>query len=276
MIERKLSPEDRLKFVEGKKTELDQYFSNAVWQIATEGEIENAIKSKRVITARWALTWKKIEEEDGAVRWKAKARLVLRGFQDPDILQMKTASPTAGRMSRTFLLTTAVWHDWQVVCADVKAAFLSGKSFDRTLAVRLPMDCLPLIEGASRATYHKHLYMKMLKSAYGLCDAPLLWYEEAAGRLEKRNWKRHPLDQCCFLLKSTQGCLVIGMLILHVDDMLVTGPKNDDEFKKAIKSLRTDFNFGKWEELSPSQPLKYCGGTILKTDAGTKSPTRSM
>lgn len=85
--ERKLKPDERAQFVEGKKNELNQYFSNAVWQVATEGEIENAIKNKRVITARWVLIWKRIDDDDGVARWKAKARLVLRGFQDPHILQ---------------------------------------------------------------------------------------------------------------------------------------------------------------------------------------------
>ena len=66
---------------------------------------------------------------------------------------------------------------------------------------------------------------------------------------------------------NAQGCL-IGMLILHVDVMLAIGPKDNDEFKKASKSLRIDFNFAKWDELSPSQPLKYCGGTTLTINAG--------
>ena len=266
--ERKLKPEDRAKFVDGKRRELDQYFSNSVWQFALTGEIEDAIKNKRVITARWVLTWKKVEEENGVVRWKAKARLVLRGFQDPDILSMKTAAPTAGRTARCFLLTVAVWMDWQVYCADVQAAFLSGKGFDRVLIVRLPMDCLPLVDGAQKHVYNKHLYMRMRKSAYGLCDAPLLWYEEAASRLTKRRWRKHPLDQCCFMLTASKSSRLIGLLIMHVDDMLLTGSLDDPEFSEAVKHLRKDFNFGKWDELTPKQPLKYCGGVILKTNSG--------
>ena len=180
---------------------------------------------------------------------------------------MKTASPTAGRTSQSMLLMISAWMKWKISCADVKAAFLSGKGFSRTLVVKLPMDCLSLIPDASKGTYGKHLYMKMLKSAYGLCDAPLLWYQEASSRLLKRQWQRHPLDQCCFLRVSTEGQL-IGMLILHVDDMLITGNHENDEFKEALSFLTKDFDFGKWDELSPSQPLKYCGGTILMTEQG--------
>ena len=266
--ERKLDPQGRAQFVEGKRKELDQYFSNAVWQFATTSEIESAIRTKRVISARWVLTWKKLETEDGITRWKAKARLVLRGFQDPDILNMKTASPTAGRTSRTMLLTVAVWMEWSVFCADVQAAFLSGKGFDRVLIVRLPMDCLPLVDGGQQKVYKKHLYMKMKKSAYGLCDAPLLWFQEAASRLTKRGWLSHPLDQCCFVLPSSKDQSLTGMLILHVDDMLLAGSMQDAEFAQAVEFLRKDFNFGKWDELSEDQSLKYCGGTILRNQHG--------
>ena len=266
--ERKLNPEDRLKFVDGKRKELDQYFNNFVWKFAATDEIETAIRNKRVITARWVLTWKKIDSEDGIVRWRAKARLVLRGFQDPDILSMKTAAPTAGRTARTFLLACTVWMNWSLFCADVQAAFLSGKSFDRLLVVRLPMDCLPLIDGAAQKVYNKHLYMKMCKSAYGLCDAPLLWYEEASSRLMKRGWKKHPIDSCCFMLqdpedeKKKPGQLA-GLIIVHVDDFLVSGSQSNPTFKKAMDDLQKDFAFGKWDQLTPKQPLKYCGGIIL-------------
>ena len=203
------------------------------------------------------------------VRWKAKARLVLRGFQDPDILSMKTAAPTAGRTARTFLLMCTVWCNWSLYCADVQAAFLSGKSFDRLLVVRLPMDCLPLIDGATQKVYNKHLYMKMCKSAYGLCDAPLLWYEEASSRLLRRNWKKHPLDNCCFMLqgenKGDKPGPLVGLIIVHVDDFLLTGSPSDPIFKQAMSHLQEDFSFGKWDQLTTGQPLKYCGGVIKMT-----------
>ena len=69
--------------------------------------------------------------------FKAKARLVLRGFEDPDLLSMKTAAPTASRLARMMLLATTVWRDWTIWCGDVKAAFLSGANFDRIIVVRL-------------------------------------------------------------------------------------------------------------------------------------------
>ncbi|CAL1164318.1 unnamed protein product, partial [Cladocopium goreaui] len=85
---RKLNLEDQEKFIDGKKAELSQYFSNLVWEFATTEEGLRAERRGRAITARWVLTWKKIDQDDGSVRWKAKARLVLRGFEDPDVLTL--------------------------------------------------------------------------------------------------------------------------------------------------------------------------------------------
>ena len=117
-----------------KAKELSQFFQNEVWEFAddmTPGDI------KRTITARWVLTWK-VDEETGLP--KAKARLVLRGFEDPDLTKMKTNSPTAGRTARQVFLTIAGNNTWTLVVGDVTAAFLSGsgQEFKRRIIARLP------------------------------------------------------------------------------------------------------------------------------------------
>jgi len=61
----------------------------------------------------------------------------------------------------------------------------------------------------------------MLKSAYGLADAPLLWFREASRRLTRLGWNAQELDKCTFAFYNSQGELD-GLLILHVDDMLIT------------------------------------------------------
>ena len=270
---KKLTPAQQAEFVEAKRGELENYFGNFVWEFATEEESSKAIKGKRVITARWVLTWKRTNENepDAIPVYKAKARLVLRGFEDPDLGGMKTAAPTAHRTSRTFLCAVATWFGWVICCGDVKAAFLSGSGFDRTIIVRLPMDCNPIL-GVMTNEKGKHTYMKLKKSAYGLADAPLLWYEEAKKRLLAGGWKIHPLDQCCFLLsewsKEKHREVLIGMLIIHVDDILMTGDEKSEKYKNARKHMKQNFNFGKWEELSEQNSLKYCGGQIMKNQHG--------
>lgn len=135
----------------------------------------------------------------------------------------------------------------------MKATFLSGSGFDRVIIVKLPK------EGGDQLGPQGYIYMKLKKSAYGLADAPLMWYREASSRLIARGWKCHPLDQCCFILsEKTKGkATMVGMLVIHVDDVLITGDSSSVRYLEAIKNLKKDFNFGKWERLTKDQPLKY-------------------
>ena len=261
---KKLDLSGQESFIEAKKTELENYFGNLVWEFAIREDGARAERSGRTIIARWVLTWKKIDDNEENPRWKAKARLVLRGFEDPDLLSLQKAAPTASRLARTMLLSVTSWLSWSLTCGDVRAAFLSGKTFTRELIVRLPADCAGLL-----GVQHP-CYMKMLKSAYGLADAPLLWYQEADRRLQKCGWQRHPMDKCCYLLnkinvKKELQCA--GMLILHVDDILVSGDQSDF-YKKALQQLRATFDFGKWDVLSKNSPIKYCGGVVMMREDG--------
>ena len=47
-----------------------------------------------------------------------------------------------------------------------------------------------------------------------------------------------------------------------MDDVLIGGEADNPQFKKAMSDLKKSFNFGKWDQLSPSNPIKYCGGII--------------
>ena len=102
------------------------------------------------------------------MRWYPNGR---RGYGDPDVMSLNKASSTASRQARLWLLMLTKWNSWQLICADMKAAFLSGSNFDRVIIVRLPADCGPLL-GVNLAGITKHVFMRLKKSAYGLSDAP--------------------------------------------------------------------------------------------------------
>ena len=110
----------------------------------------------------------------------------------------------------------------------------------------------------------------MNKSAYGLCDAPLLWWQEADRRLRRLKLKRHKLDKCCYMLYSSEGWLVC-LVILHVDDILLGVDKQSVDAQKFLGDLRASFDFGKWQELTPEKPIVYCGGHITMDKHGNVS-----
>ena len=253
--EKHMNVEQRAAMVQAKRTELESYFSNQVWQFAEDGEN----RAGRTVSARWVLSWK--EPENGGPP-KAKARLVLRGFEDPDLMNIEKASPTATRQSKMLLLAFAGNWQWVVFCGDVRTAFLSGAEFNRKIVVKLPADCGPLLGAGPQPTY-----MRMLKSAYGLADAPLLWWKEADRRQRRGGWERHPLDRCFYLL-FTKDRVLTAALVLHVDDLLVAGDGQNTEFKAAIATLKKIFDFGKWQELHDKSPILYCGGKLERDAAG--------
>ena len=121
-----MSLEDRLTFLEGKKAELSSIFENGVWEIETDPA---SVDHNRVMKARFVLKW----AADGKGGLKAKARLVLQGFSDPDLLNgaLDTSSPTLARTSRQVLLAisqvsagnagqpTSVRHSSKVILKNV-------------------------------------------------------------------------------------------------------------------------------------------------------------
>ena len=119
--ERKMTLEDRLSFLEGKKAELMSIFENGVWETELDPQ---AVDHNRVMRARFVLKW----AADGKGGLKAKARLVLQGFSDPDLLQgqLDTSSPTLSRSSRQVLIALSEVLSWERWTADVATAFLQG------------------------------------------------------------------------------------------------------------------------------------------------------
>ena len=86
-----MGPDDRAAFKEAKIKELRSFFEHQVWEFQTTKEADSA----QTMTSRVLLKWSK--NPDGSPR--AKARLIVRGYTDPDALQgtIQTSSPTTTR-----------------------------------------------------------------------------------------------------------------------------------------------------------------------------------
>ena len=259
--ERHLSLSDRLAFTQAKRKELQSFFDNQVWEF---DDLKNAPEG-RVLSAHFILKWS--SNEDGSPR--AKARLIVQGFKDPDALsgQLRTNSPTLTRLARGFVLSVAQICNFTMFSSDISTAFLQGGFHEakRTLWIRLPRDAktmLGLDPGDTRV-------MRLRKSMYGLVDAPRSWYVEAISRiLQIPNIYQHPLDACCFMIydpekpsqmdENAPGEL-IGVFGIHIDDMLGCGNLNSPAYQKVKAALRDRFTFRMWKE---DNNMEYCGCKI--------------
>ena len=159
---------------------------------------------------------------DGSPR--AKARLVVRGYADVDALagSLETSSPASTRLGRNLFLSLSSCLGWTGWSADVSTAFLQGLPQERKLWVKLPSDALALLGADSNTRMFLH------KPVYGQLDAPRRWFLEASSRLKQLGWEQHSLDPCFWRMFEPQDGdastpKLVGLLCLHVDDMLGGG-----------------------------------------------------
>ena len=196
--------------------------------------LRDRIHPSRIMSSRWILTWK--DDPSSTNGKKAKARLVVKGFQDPDIGSLCSDSPTLTRDSRMLLLQTVASRKWIVQAFDITTAFLRGRSDDRELAMEAPVELQTLLGMSPNQVC-------LLKgNAYGRVDAPLLFYKEFRKRLEDVGFVAHPLGNCLFLLRNPHNPKVLdGILGTHVDDGIGGG---NEHFEKAITKLQETLPFG--------------------------------
>ena len=140
----KLTPSLRGLFERAKTKEVNSFLKNeAVRKCLDDEEISRAYSTNRILKARWVLTWKSVPPEDRQEALlesknnpdtvhtpdgsrKAKARIVLLGFQHPSLLDptFKTAAPVQSMIGRNLLYLMAATHQWPIEGLDLATAFL--------------------------------------------------------------------------------------------------------------------------------------------------------
>ena len=229
-----LTPDQRIEFDHAKTKEIDQWLATETVRRILRHKIPDA----NILRCRWVLTWKDLDPLDAAREGKsrkAKARLVILGYEDPDITDIPRDSPTLQKESRSLLLQMCASQKWKIRSFDIKTAFLRGSRRDNRI---LGVDPPP--EMRARMHLKEGETCELLKSAYGLVNAPYLWYQELKEELLRLNFRMSPLDPCLFSLADEHGN-VHGLLGIHVDDGLCCG---NSVFNKTIDQLEAKFPFG--------------------------------
>lgn len=148
--------------------------------------------------------------------------------------------------------------------ADVKSAFLKGDPYveggegGRELFIQ-NVRCsgdeprLPLGEAG---------LARIKKGVFGLADAPRQWYLRLHRALSERGWERSAMDFACWLLWNEDRSKLDGIVLSHVDDLLLGG---NMRAKKQIEDLGRELGFGSVEEGT----FVYCGKKISQLADGT-------
>ena len=243
-----LSAAEKKQFDEAKKRELKCWIETET----VEPLLRNKIHPSRIMSSKWVLTWK--EDHSSPSGRKPKARLVIRGFQDPEVGIVSTESPTLSRDGRMMIMQTVSSLHWRIQSFDIKTAFLRGKSDERILAMH------PVPEFQDLLGLNSEQVLLLKGNAYGRVDAPLLFYKEFRKRLEEVGFEAHPLDNCLFLLRDPYDSTKLdGILGTHVDDGIGGG---NQRFDKALEQLQKKLPFGNQEY----KRFKFTGLTIEQRD----------
>ena len=188
-----LSNADKELFNRAKAKQVASFIKNAaVRRCLDDAELRQAFDSKRIVQARWVLTWKNIppEERDEVLdeirakpdsttarpdaSKKAKARIVLLGFQHPSLLepQFKTSAPVISSLGRHLIYLVSVMNQWELEGLDLATAFLQTQPTEAdselwTSGVKELREALGMSEDE---------VMRILKNVYGSTTAPRgLW-----------------------------------------------------------------------------------------------------
>ena len=125
---------------------------------------------------------------------------------------------------------------WDLQSFDIKAAFLQGRpQSDRILGLE------PVPELREALKLKPEEICHLAKGAYGLVDAPYMWYMALKDELFRLGFEESPFDPCVFILRCPHTRQPEGVIGIHVDDGLCAG---NHRFTEKLKSLEKVYPFG--------------------------------
>ena len=130
-------------------------------------------------------------------------------------------------------------------------AFLSGEKTTRRIHVRAPEGGLPAV--GNTPEIRAGALLQVMKSAYGLTEAPRLWYLKACKEISETPLKELAMAKSTFV--ASEGGKAWAILCLHVDDGLLFGDEKDVRYQNLKKDINRRFKIKEWKKL----PMNFLG-----------------
>nr|GEY81961.1 retrovirus-related Pol polyprotein from transposon TNT 1-94 [Tanacetum cinerariifolium] len=192
-------------------------------------------KGKRAIGSKWVFRNKK--DERGMVI-RNKARLVAQGHTQEEGKDYEQVFALVARIEAIRLfLAYASFMGFMVYKMDVKSDFLYGTIKEEVYV------CQPL--GFEDPDYPDKVY-KVVKTIYGLHQAPRAWYETLVNYLLENGFQRGKIDQTLFIKKHKGDILLVQV---YVDD-IIFGSTNKNLCKSFKKLMKDKFQMSSIGELT--------------------------
>jgi hypothetical protein len=198
------------------------------------------------ITCKWVFKVK--TKSDGSIE-RYKARLVARGFQQTQGIDYDETSALVAHLTTVrALLVVVASSSWTISQMDVKNAFLHGDLHEEVY-----MHPPPGIEVPSG-----HV-CRLRRALYGLKQAPHAWFERFVSVIKTCGFYSSDHDPALFIHVTSRGRT---LLLLYVDDMLITG--DDPDHIAHVKAyLSKEFQMSDLGALS-----YFLGIEVLQTQNG--------
>ena len=166
---------------------------------------------------------------------KAASRLVVPGHLQDGSPQgeggERTDAPTVPQLGLRLLLAIAASFNWLLRVFDVISAFLRGDAMNAEVYFRPPREGLLGVPEGS--------LIKAIKGVFVFRVAPRLWYKKAKAVLEDAGgWTQLASLPGVFVLRI--GKILMGILVLHVDDTLHAG--KGEGYEKTMDQILKTFD----------------------------------
>lgn len=272
------------KSMDGKSQEAFREAAMQAWQIwpennaieelsqdecrAVRARLKRNKEEHKILTPRYVFTDKNdpLRTPQCPLPLRARARIVVPGFKDLLSYTLRKDAPTGARISQHFLLTLTASFNvkkmgkkraWRLMAADIKSAFMKGEFFEDSRELYMEN-----VRNPAEPRLPFHDLVKIKKGVFGLNDAPRMWYIRLNKALLKQGWERSSMDFACWLLWSEDRTYLEGVIISHVDDLLLGGTIVAQE---KMLEIGKEFGFGSVSYDS----FTYCGKKIEQLEDGT-------
>ena len=287
---RKLNDEDRRLFKNAKNSEVSSFLrTEAIRRCLNWEEEQEARRSGRVLKSRWVLVWKGVPEESREEALhdhvnnpnttynkngtkKAKARIVVLGYQHPDLLSpsMSTTAPVQCQLTRNLSFCVAAQRGWQLESLDMSTAFLqTGKTEEPRRIWMHGVDELNEALGAA-----PHEVLRILKNVYGNATAPRGLWEDVDRTMQSLGARRVIGDASFWIFTAPtpqprNECdveILLGYIGGHVDDFQRAGDLSDPRWLEIRNAIDKAY---KWGSVKVNN-FRYTGLDISVKDFGNE------
>jgi Reverse transcriptase (RNA-dependent DNA polymerase) len=211
-------------------------------------------KLKRIITSSMFL--KEKYTADGVFE-KLKSRLVAGGHLQDRAIYSNGESPTVSTQAVFMVAAIAAMEKRAVCTIDVPGAFLNGVMDETKEPVYMKLNkfltSVVVNIDPSYATFVRKdgtCVVKLTRALYGCVESARIWYDTIAKSLGNMGFVRNSQDMCVF--NRTESCGSQTTLVIHVDDMLITGASEVvlDMVIAELEALHPDLSVHRGKKLN--------------------------